>query len=96
MQEAHFKMTNHGKYGCALREHVIISNTQMKFHRQRDVSERELICEAQEFAVEGGTDLVLQEKEVILCAGLTNICIRTIFSRLSRIRESCQAKPVLN
>ena len=83
------------KYGC-LREHVIISNTQMKFHRQRDVSERELIGEAQEFAVEGGTDLALQEKEVILCAGLTNICIRTTFNRLSRIRESCEAKPVLN
>lgn len=47
----------------------------MKFHKDKDVSERELIGEAQKFSVEGGGDLALQEKEMILCAGLTNICI---------------------
>lgn len=69
-------MTNRGKiWMCIKRACHNIKHTNEISQRQRDVSERELIGEAQDFAVEGGADLALQETEVILCAGLTNICI---------------------
>ena len=45
------------------------------FRVRKDEAEGELTGEAQEFTMESGGDLALQEEAMQVCAGVRNLCI---------------------
>lgn len=60
---------------CPKRACHSIKYTNEISQRQRDISAGELTGEAQEFTVESGGDLALQEEMMQVCASVRNLCI---------------------